>query len=392
MAIQNVAVLGATGSIGQSALKVISLYPERFRVRSLCAGHRTKELVDLALKFHPDYVGIADKTKATELRDLLNDAGLKDIKVIAGAEAATELAQDPETQTVIGAVVGAAGLSPSFAAAEAGKRLLLANKESVVCGGSLLMNAIRKNRATLLPVDSEHNAIFQCLDGASEPERAKAKIWLTCSGGPFRAKKDLDLSTVTPEMALNHPTWSMGSKITIDSATLMNKGFEVIEAHHLFGVAPDSIRVVVHPQSVLHSMVEFTDGSVIGQMGPTDMRLAIAYCLGYPERISGLTERLDFTKLSNLTFEAPDVERFPLLKTAYEALKAGGIASIVLNAANEVAVAAFLAKKIRFTDIATVCRKLLEQFTEHAPSSLEEILSADAEARARAKVLISYLA
>ncbi len=392
MEIQNVAVLGATGSIGQNALKVIALYPERFRVRSLCAGRRVKELADLAVKFRPDCVGIADKTKATELRDLLNTAGLRETEVIAGADVAKELAQDPKSQTVIGAVVGAAGLSPSFAAARAGKRLLLANKESVVCGGALLMNAIRKNGATLLPVDSEHNAIFQCLDGVSSQEREKAKIWLTCSGGPFRDKKDLDLSTVTPEMALNHPTWSMGKKISIDSATLMNKGFEVIEAHHLFGVAPDSIRVVIHPQSVLHSMVEFSDGSVLGQMGPTDMRLAIAYSLGYPERLSGLSERLDFTKLASLTFEAPDMERFPLLKTAYEALKAGGIAPIVLNAANEVAVAAFLDKKIRFTDIARVCRKLLEQFTEHAPSSLEDILSADAEARARAKVLISYLA
>ncbi len=392
MAIQNVAILGATGSIGQSALKVIEQYPERFRVRSLCAGQRVKELADLAIRFKPDYVGIADKTKAGELRVLLNAAGLKHAEVIAGVDAAKELAEDPEAPTVIGAIVGAAGLAPSFAAARSGKRLLLANKESVVCGGSLLMNTVEKNHATLLPVDSEHNAIFQCLDGASEKEREKVKVWLTCSGGPFRAKKDLDLSTVTPEMALNHPTWHMGSKISIDSATLMNKGFEVIEAHHLFGVAPEDIRVVVHPQSVLHSMVEFSDGSVIGQMGPTDMRLAIAYCLGYPERISGLSERLDFTKLNNLTFEAPDFNRFPLLTIAYDALKAGGIASIVLNAANEVAVAAFLAKKIRFTDISAVCRKLLEQFTEHAPSSEADILSTDAEARARAKILISYLA
>ena len=392
MAIQNVAILGATGSIGQNALKVIALYPERFRVHSICGGHRVKELADVAIRVRPDSVGIADQTKAGELKELLRAAGLAHTEIIAGTDAAKDLAQDPEADTVIGAVVGAAGLAPSFAAARSGKRLLLANKESVVCGGSLLMNTIEKHHATLLPVDSEHNAIFQCLDGTSETEKAKAKIWLTCSGGPFRSKKDLDLSTVTPEMALNHPTWNMGSKISIDSATLMNKGFEVIEAHHLFGVAPEAIRVVVHPQSVLHSMVEFSDGSVIGQMGPTDMRLAIAYCLGYPERLSGLTERLDFTKLSNLTFEAADEKRFPLLKTAYEALKAGGIASIVLNAANEVAVAAFLNRKIRFTDISRVCRKLVEQFTEHAPSSEEDILSTDAEARARAKILISYLA
>ena len=391
MAIQNVAILGATGSIGQSALKVIALYPDRFRVRSLCAGSRVKELADLAVRFRPDCVGIADETKAKELRTLLNTSGLNHIEVIAGATVAKQMAEDSEAHTVIGAVVGAAGLVPSFAAAKAGKRLLLANKESVVCGGALLMKTIREKGATLLPVDSEHNAIFQCLDGVAPTERLKAKLWLTCSGGPFRAKKDLDLSTVTPEMALNHPTWSMGSKISIDSATLMNKGFEVIEAHHLFGVAPRAIRVVVHPQSVLHSMVEFADGSVIGQMGPTDMRLAIAYCLGYPERLSGLNERLDFTKLSNLTFEAPDLERFPLLKTAYEALDSGGIASIVLNAANEIAVAAFLSRKIRFTDIAKVCRTLLDQFSQPSPSSLEEILSVDFEARARARVLVSNL-
>ena len=388
---QNVSILGATGSIGVSALKVLALYPEAFHVRALCAGHRVRELAELASRFRPEVVGIADASRVTELRELLNAAGLTKTEIVAGFNAARDLAEDDATDVVIGAVVGAAGLSPSFAAARAGKRLLLANKESVVCGGALLMNTIRENGATLLPVDSEHNAIFQCLDKASAEERRAAKIWLTCSGGPFRAKRDLDLATVTPAMALNHPTWSMGSKITIDSATLMNKGFEVIEAHHLFSVDAENIRVVVHPQSVLHSMVEFTDGSVLGQMGPTDMRLAIAYCLGYPKRISGLEERLDFTRLGSLTFEAPDTKRFPLLSYAYEALRVGGVASIVLNAANEIAVGAFLSERIRFTDIARICEMMLGEITGAAPVSEEEILAVDAATRAKAREAVKKL-
>lgn len=385
---QRVAVLGATGSIGISSLKVLSRYPERFRIRSLAAGTRVKELAELAAKYHPELVGIADKEQALALKEALRFRGLSDIEVVAGPDAIAQLAADAETDVVIQAIVGAAGLAPSFAAAQAGKRLLLANKESVVCGGALLMQAVSRGGAQLLPVDSEHNAIFQCLQGASADEREKAKIWLTCSGGPFRDRRDLDLSEVTPEVALCHPTWSMGKKISIDSATLMNKGFEVIEARYLFNVVPENIRVVVHPQSVVHSMVEFSDGSVLAQMGPTDMRLAIAYCLGYPERISGIEDRLDFTKLSNLTFEAPDTERFPLLCAAYETLRTGGIASIVLNAANEIAVGAFLDRRIRFTEIAQVCQKMLEAMQEPAPKSLEDILQADALARVRTREMI----
>ena len=299
---QRIAVLGATGSIGTSALDVLSRYPDDFYVHTLAAGTRIEKLADLAARFHPEVVGIADKNKAKDLKDLLAARGLQTIRIAAGSGDVASLAGESRVDTVLQAVVGAAGLAPSFQAARAGKRLLLANKESVVCGTSLLMDTIKKGGATLLPIDSEPNAVFQCLHGASQQDRKAARIWLTCSGGPFRDKKDLDLSRVTPESALSHPTWSMGRKISIDSATLMNKGFEVIEARYLFDVPSEHIRVVVHPQSVLHSMVEFSDGSVIGQMGPTDMRLAIAYCLGYPKRLVGTDVRLDFTKLGSLTF------------------------------------------------------------------------------------------
>ena len=389
---QRVAVLGATGSIGTSALDVLSRYPDDFCVHSLAAGTRIDKLADLACRFRPKVLGIADETKAPALRSLLASRGLAEIKVVAGAREVAFLASDREVDTVLQAVVGAAGLAPSFAAARAGKRLLLANKESVVCGGALLMKTLRENGATLLPIDSEHNAIFQCLQGAGEAERKASRIWLTCSGGPFRDKKDLDLTRVTPEQALSHPTWSMGRKISIDSATLMNKGFEVIEARYLFDIAPERIRVVVHPQSVLHSMVEYSDGSVIGQMGPTDMRLAIAYCLGYPKRLVGTDTRLDFTKLGPLTFEAPDTARFPLLSHAYEALNTGGIATIVLNAANEIAVGAFLNKKILFTDIAHVCEAMLARMSGPSPASLQEILQTDTLVRVKTAEYIAHRA
>jgi len=388
---QRVCILGATGSIGRSALDVLSRYPDAYRVHSLAAGRRVEELVQLCLRFRPKRVAIADPTLYRKLKDSLEAAGLQKVEAMAGSEALCELASDTEADSVLQAVVGAAGLAPSFAAARAGKRLMLANKESVVCGGQLLMRTVQENGCTLLPVDSEHNAIFQCLVGADALERCRVKLWLTCSGGPFRTRKDLDLSTVTPQMALSHPTWSMGRKISIDSATLMNKGFEVIEASHLFGVPADRICVVVHPQSVLHSMVEFSDGSVIGQMGPTDMRLPIAYSLAYPERISGLEKRLDFRTLNAMTFEAPDRERFPLLGYAFEALERGANASIVLNAANEVAVLAFLEERIRFTDIARTCRVLMDSMSGEAPATLEQILALDSEARLRAEAFVKTL-
>lgn len=382
---QNVCLLGATGSVGQSALDVLALYPDKFRLFSVAAHSNVEKLADIAVRFGVKRVGIADATKVDRLSFLLKEAGKGDIEILSGTEAAVQLASDNEAQTVIVAVVGAAGVPATFAAAKAGKRILHANKESVVCGGELLMQTIKESGAVILPVDSEHNAIFQCLASASPSDRELCRLWLTCSGGPFRAKKDLDLSTVTPAMALAHPTWQMGRKISIDSATLMNKGLEVIEARWLFDISQDRISVVIHPQSVVHSMVEYGDGSFIAQMGTASMRHPVAYCLGWPERLSAGVKRLNPYELSQLTFEEPDLKRFPQLAYAYEALAAGGTASIVLNAANEIAVQAFLDERITFTGIAEVCRRTMDALADSkAPASVEEILSVDACARAKA--------
>ena len=302
----------------------------------------------------------------------------------AGPEAVRAAARDPEVDTVIMAIVGAAGVVPSFAAASAGKRILMANKESVVCGGSMLMELAARTGAAILPVDSEHNAVFQCLQAARPEDRADARIWLTCSGGPFHARPEIDLESVTPEMALAHPTWSMGRKITIDSATLMNKGLEVIEAHHLFDKSADDISVVIHPQSVVHSMVEFGDGAVIAELGTPSMKTPIAYCLGYPERLSGAARRLDVTALSSLTFEAPDMKRFVQLAYAYEAVRRGQGAAIVLNAANEVGVEAFLAGRAGFCDIARVCRAMMDAYVDAPLVGLDDVVALDHETRVRA--------
>lgn len=382
---QNVCLLGATGSVGQSALEVLALYPDKFRLFSVAAHSNVEKLADIAVRFGVKRVGIADATKVDRLSFLLKEAGKGDIEILSGTEAAVQLASDNEAQTVIVAVVGAAGVPATFAAAKAGKRILHANKESVVCGGELLQQTVRENGAVMLPVDSEHNAIFQCLTGASEEDRRQCRMWLTCSGGPFRDRPELDLSTVTPAMALAHPTWQMGRKISIDSATLMNKGLEVIEARWLFDIPQDRIHVVIHPQSVVHSMVEYGDGSFIAQLGTASMRHPVAYCLGWPERLSAGVKRLNPYELSQLTFEEPDLKRFSQLAYAYEALAAGGTASIVLNAANEIAVQAFLDERITFTGIAEVCRRTMDALADSkAPASVEEILSVDACARAKA--------
>ena len=379
---QNVCLLGATGSVGKSALEVLELYPDRFRLHSVCAMHQVEKLAQIAAKFGVKRVGIADASRVDELARLLKELGHSEMEIVSGPQASVELASDPEAQAVIVAVVGAAGVPATFAAARAGKRILHANKESVVCGGALLMQTIKESGAVILPVDSEHNAIFQCLASASPSDRELCRLWLTCSGGPFRAKKDLDLSTVTPAMALAHPTWQMGRKISIDSATLMNKGLEVIEARWLFDISQDRISVVIHPQSVVHSMVEYGDGSFIAQLGTASMRHPVAYCLGWPERLSAGVKRLNPYELSQLTFEEPDLKRFPQLAYAYEALAAGGTASIVLNAANEIAVQAFLDERITFTGIAEVCRRTMDALSGAcAPGSVEEILAADSEAR-----------
>ena len=313
------------------------------------------------------------------MKTALADAGLADIDVHAGQEAVTALAEDPDTQTVVQAVVGAAGVAPTFAAARAGKRLLLANKESVVCGGGLLMRTVRDCGAELLPVDSEHNAIFQCLSGASPKARAGARILLTASGGPFRGRKDL--KGITVEQALAHPRWNMGRKISIDSATLMNKGLEVIEARWLFDFEPSRIQVVVHPESIVHSAVEFEDGAVIAQLGSADMRTPIAYSLGWPERLDGHARRLSLTEIGRLTFEEPDTNIFPLLRIAYEALEKGDGSTIVLNAANEIAVEAFLARRIPFDAISKVIQDMLARISEPFPQSAEDILALAARVR-----------
>ena len=384
---QNIAIFGATGSIGGSTLDVLSHYQDRYRVFALTANSRLDELTALCERFRPKIALVADAGKKTELARLLADRGLADIEVWGGEEDLVKLAALPEVDVAVLAIVGAAGLAPTFAAAAAGKRLLLANKESVVCGGALLMQTIKEHGAELLPVDSEHNAIFQCLASSSEHDRNQARIILTASGGPFR--KRMDLTNVTPEDAVAHPTWNMGRKISVDSATLMNKGLEVIEASWLFGFPPDRIDVVIHPQSLIHSMVEYADGCILAQMGAPDMRTPIAYSLGWPARLDGFAKRVNFAALGSVTFEVPDIKRFPQLGYAYEALRAGGSASIVLNAANEIAVESFLERKIAFLDIARACRTMLDSLVLEAPASLEEVMHNDRLARAKTREVIA---
>lgn len=384
---QNIAIFGATGSIGGSTLDVLSHYKDRYRVFALTANSRVEELVRLCESHHPRIALVADESKKDELASSLKTRGLTDIEVWAGESDLVRLAALPEVDVAVLAIVGAAGLAPTFSAARAGKRLLLANKESVVCGGALLMNSIREHGAELLPVDSEHNAIFQCLTSASDEDRKNARLILTASGGPFR--KRMDLTEVTPEDAVAHPTWNMGRKISVDSATLMNKGLEVIEASWLFGFPPDRIDVVIHPQSLIHSMVQYADGCILAQMGAPDMRTPIAYSLGWPKRLDGFAKRVDFAALGSVTFEAPDIQRFPQLGYAYEALRMGGAASIVLNAANEIAVEAFLDRRIRFLDIARACRQMMDSLVLAAPKSLEEVLAADREARIKTREVIA---
>lgn len=372
-------ILGATGSIGRSALDVVSRHPGEWQVGVLAAGSRAEELAAACEACGAEAAVLADESKLPELQAALKARGLS-TRAAAGEAACCEAASDPEADAVLLAASGAAGLSQAFAAAKAGKCMLLANKESVVCGGALLQQAIREGGAELLPVDSEHSAIFQSLAAATPAQREKAVIWLTCSGGPFLRR--MDLTGVTVEEASTHPRWNMGRKITVDSATLMNKALEVIEARWLFDIPPERIRVVIHPQSILHSGVAFEDGAVMAELGVPDMRTPIAVAMAWPERTESGAAALDFTKLKEpLTFEAPDLERFPQLKLAWEALEAGGSAAIVLNAANEAAVAAFLDRKISFLGIGRACREALSGLVLPAPKSLSDIYAADREAR-----------
>lgn len=376
---QPITLLGATGSIGRSTLDVVAHYPDRFHIHAVAGGSRVAPLVEVCKKVKPQRAAIADASRMDELAQALKAEGLGDIEVGAGAEAVSKLAEDADTEVVVQAVVGAAGVAPTFAAAKAGKRLLLANKESVVCGGRLLMDTVKANGCELLPVDSEHNAIFQCLAGATPQARANAQLILTASGGPFRGRKDL--TGITPEQAVAHPKWNMGRKISVDSATLMNKGLEVIEARWLFDFEPERIKVVVHPESIVHSAVEFEDGAVIAQLGSADMRTPIAYSLGWPERLDGHAKRMSLSEIARLTFEEPDLETFPLLKLAYDALKADDGSTIVLNAANEIAVEAFLKGRIGFTDIYKMVGSILKKDLISTPKTVEDIIEIDQKVR-----------
>ena len=374
---RKIAILGATGSIGKSTLDLVERSPERFEVVAVTASVNTEALADIARRTGARLAVIADEDRLNELETLL--AG-SDCRAAAG-EAALVEAATVEADLVIAAIVGCAGLKPVMAAVEAGRTVALANKEALVTAGELMTGAAAANGATLLPIDSEHNAIFQCLAGSNEAD--VARIILTASGGPFRTASAEFIRSATPAQAVAHPNWSMGAKISVDSATLMNKGLELIEAHYLFGLPSERLDILIHPQSVIHSMVEFIDGSVLAQLGSPDMRIPIAYALAWPDRIETPAQRLDLAAIARLDFEEPDFERFPALRLARQALETGGAAPTVLNAANEVAVANFLAGRIGFTDIVSIVREALEEADFVNPRSIRDVLEIDAHVRSR---------
>ena len=385
---QNVTILGSTGTIGMQTLDVIARHANEYKVFALAANSNVDALLKQCLQFKPEIAVLLDEKAAEYLRAKLKSHQCK-TEVISGMSGLEQVSSDAQVDIVMAAIVGAAGLKPAMAAARAGKRILLANKETLVMAGSLFMDAVKKGGATLLPIDSEHNAIFQVMPPAGANylacddinEIGVKKIILTASGGPFRNYSQQELAKVTPELALKHPNWVMGAKITIDSATLMNKGLEVIEAHWLFNAKPCQIEVVVHPQSIIHSMVEYVDGSILAQLGNPDMRTPIAYALGYPKRIASGVSSLNLLEIAKLEFEAPDVKRFPCLQLAYDALEAGGTAPAILNAANEVAVTAFLNKHIHFLDIPELIATALNRIKTAPISSLEQLIAVDEEAR-----------
>ena len=392
MSKQRVAVLGSTGSIGTNTLDVLARHPDRFEVVALTAATQVDLMLAQCERFRPRVAAMASEPHAQELAQKIKQKGLP--TQVESAQAAIEdIASSDEVDAVMAAIVGAAGLASCLAAARAGKRLLLANKEALVVGGDVFLRAVRDGGATLLPIDSEHSAVFQSLpDDAATWGRRIEKIMLTSSGGPFRTRDPATLRDVTPDQACAHPNFAMGRKISVDSATMMNKGLEVIEAKYLFGVAPEQIEVVIHPQQIIHSMVQFHDASVIAQLGTPDMRVPIAYGLSWPERIESGTPRLDFARIAAMTFEAPDLARFPCLGLAWEALRGPSGSCAVLNAANEVAVAAFLDRRIRFDQIHHVNRTTLDTVRPDAPDSLEALLALDAQARAAALLVVGALA
>jgi len=385
--IQQVTILGATGTIGTQTLDVISQHPERFGVFALTASTSVQGLFDLCVKYKPRYAVLLSPTAASALETQLKNARVA-TTVLQGEDALSEVASHQDVDVVMAAIVGAAGLHPAMAAAKTGKRILLANKETLVMAGNLFMQAVIDGSATLLPIDSEHNAIFQVMPYQRTrvlADMGVKRILLTASGGPFRNASLEQLRNVTRAQALNHPNWVMGPKITIDSATMMNKGLEVIEAHWLFNATSSQIEVVVHPQSVIHSMVEYNDGSVLAQLGNPDMRTPIAYGLGYPDRLVSGVSSLDLLKIGRLDFCAPDQSMFPCLRLAYEALDAGGTAPAILNAANEVAVEAFLADQIKFMEIPALIESVLSASNIEAVTSIPQLVDVDAVARRAAK-------
>ena len=387
---QSITILGATGSIGVSTLDVIARHPDRYRVYALSAYSKVEQLAEQCIRFTPKIAVVGSAEAALRLEKLLHASGLK-TEVAYGEAALCAIASADACSTVMAAIVGAAGLAPTLAAAHAGKKVLLANKEALVMSGQLFMDAIAHSGASLLPIDSEHNAIFQCLplDYQRKPtEHGIRKILLTASGGPFLDRAVESLDDVTPEQAIAHPKWSMGRKISVDSATMMNKGLEVIEAHWLFGVAADQIEVVIHPQSVIHSMVSYADGSVLAQLGNPDMRTPIAHALAYPDRIESGVDPIDLFAIGQLNFRRPDTEQFPCLQLAFDALNAGGSAATVMNAANEIAVDAFLERQIRFRQINQLIAQVMDHMPVTAVHDLPALLEQDQRARQLARSLL----
>jgi 1-deoxy-D-xylulose-5-phosphate reductoisomerase len=390
MSVKKLAILGSTGSIGNSTLSICESFPDRYQVVSLAAGQNLEAAYAQGLRWHPKVISLATEELAATLKSRLKTAGITNIEVLHGTAGSIHVATLPEVDFVVSAIVGVAGLEATYAAVCAGKTIGLANKECLVAAGELIIAAAKKHNVAMLPIDSEHNAVHQCMRGGT-PAEVK-QIWLTASGGPFRNTALADFDRITPKQALKHPTWVMGQRITIDSATMMNKGFEVIEACRLFHLPPKQVRVTIHPQSTVHSLVEFVDGSILAQISVTDMRLPILYALAYPERVPVTSKEsltFDLTTLSQLDFSVPDLNRFPCLRLAYEAAEAGGRSSIALNAADEIAVAAFLAGDIPFPGIPRTIERVLQLTSGPTPASIPEVLEADLAARHCAREVIA---
>ncbi|MDO9471255.1 MAG: 1-deoxy-D-xylulose-5-phosphate reductoisomerase [Nitrosomonas sp.] len=391
--IRQITILGSTGSIGESTLDVIARHPDRFQAFALTANKNVEKMLSQCQRFQPRYAVMLDRESAEQLASAIQAARI-DTKVLSGIESLEKVASLPEVDAVMAAIVGAAGIRPTFAAAQSGKLVLLANKETLVMAGRIFMDLVKQHNATLLPIDSEHNAIYQSLPHHFNGNLAAdgiSRILLTASGGPFRCAPLASLEKVTPEQACAHPNWDMGQKISVDSATMMNKGLEVIEAHWLFDAPPDKIQVVIHPQSVIHSMVAYVDGSVIAQLGNPDMRTPIAHAMGYPERIESGVPALDMFKVAHLNFEEPDFKRFPCLGLAYQALASGGNMPAVLNAANEIAVESFLKKRMKFTAIPAMIEHVMQTVQQEDMATLDDVLRTDTLARNVAREWLANL-